>query len=168
MKYWIITDTHYRHQAIIDKYGRPHDFESRIDGSLAQIEDNDILIHLGDICFKDPAIVHHEKIKPLKCKKWLTIGNHDKKSPSWYIANGWDFVGESLVLPIYGKKIMFSHYPLVVPEGVDFNIHGHFHDNGHRKKDFLTMLDNRHLLLAIERTNYQAVTLEHFFKNAIL
>lgn len=167
MKYWIITDTHFAHPAIIDKYGRPSDFEILVDNSLRQIPETDVLIHLGDINLRDPAIVHHDHIQPLKCKKWLTLGNHDNKSINWYLTHGWDFAAERFIIPTMGLKIMFSHYPHPIPDGVDYNIHGHFHDNEHRRIDFLDMLNDQHLLLAIENTNFEALPLEDFFQLAI-
>lgn len=47
---YIITDTHFNHSAMIPYCGRPENFDELIWKGLDQLKDDDILIHLGDIC----------------------------------------------------------------------------------------------------------------------
>jgi hypothetical protein len=54
-------------------------------------------------------------------------------------------------------RIAFTHEPMVVvPDDVDFNAHGHLHDNTHR----LFEPGPKHRLVAIERTDYAPVLVE--------
>jgi calcineurin-like phosphoesterase family protein len=171
---FVITDTHFNHANMVQYCGRPRNFTELIGLSLlkADFNSNDTLIHLGDVCFGKDAETHAKYIEPLKCKKWLLRGNHDKKSNGWYLSHGWDFVGDTFLGHYFGKAVLFSHTP---QKGeFDYNIHGHFHNNLHRllegryvvegeeernREDLLTLTD-KHKLLAIEETNYQPVKLE--------
>lgn len=167
MKTFIITDTHFNHQKLVELCGRPQNHTELIGGNLLKMNftEQDILIHLGDVCIGRDAEAHDKYIKPLKCKKWLVLGNHDRKSRNWYLNHGWDWVGYQFSDSFFGKKILFSHIPLSNWEsnGFDFNIHGHFHNNDHHPE--LRNTDGKHLLLAIENTFYKPILLETFLTN---
>jgi len=164
--YWLITDTHFNHKKMFEYCDRPQDYEARIRESLLAIPENDILIHLGDICIGQDMAIHDKYIKPLQCKTILVKGNHDGKSDNWYLNNGWDFVVRRMIIKESGKHILFSHMPQTKEVGKykpDMNIHGHFHNSTHRHTDFKEMYDDHyHKLLAIEFTDYQAVKLDSF------
>lgn len=178
MKIWLITDTHFGHDKIKTYCERPDNFEKTILKNLKKVlNHDDILIHLGDFCIGNDAKWHELFMSAVPCKKWLLLGNHDSKSSSWYLSHGWDFVGNSIQVSYFGKKILFSHTPLAIGEN-DLMIHGHFHNTLHRllekqwvskeeekrnEKD-LQMLSSQHKLLAIEYTDYQPVLLEKFIK----
>ena len=89
----------------------------------------------------------------MHCRKWLVKGNHDKKSYTWYLTHGWDFVGDSIRLYIHGKYVHFSHIPN--PNDYYLNVHGHLHNNDHREA-----LDDRCILYSPELENYQPLTLQ--------
>ena len=110
-KYWIITDTHFNHQKIHDFCDRPVGFEETILKNMENcIGENDILIHLGDVAWKDDGYWHN-RIMEIPCfRRWLVKGNHDRKTQSWYLNRGWDFVGKTLSLDIHNRRIIF---PLV-------------------------------------------------------
>jgi calcineurin-like phosphoesterase family protein len=166
MKYWIITGTHFSQETMVTKYGRNSGYESDIIKNLKEVVKNDdVIIHLGDICWEN-----HKHWNYLFCgifpfaKKWLVLGNHDNKSMSWYL-KCWDFVAESFTLDIYGKKIIFSHIPQPDTE-YDYNIHGHLHDNDHRKSEpeISKILTKKHKLISIEQTNYKPLELEKLIR----
>jgi calcineurin-like phosphoesterase family protein len=163
-KYWIISDTHFGHDNITEFCGRPDDFEDRIlMGLVNNVGPNDILIHLGDICFGRNANEWHEKLMSIKCyKKWLAIGNHDPKSNIWYLEHGWDYVSYRLSMSMYGKKILFSHKPMA-DDGYDINIHGHFHNIDHRRHEpeLVAIKNDKQFLISMEETNYQPVHLRN-------
>lgn len=162
MKYWITTDTHFGHDAMIDYCDRPQDFERRILEGLSVVDDNDILIHLGDFCIGDDVFWHEIFMNNVKGKKWLVRGNHDRKSTTWYFRHGWDTVVKSIGMHIYGKRIILSHKPSYSLSS-DLNIHGHMHNSNHRKYKTLERLLSyplKHELLSIENTNYQPVLLQ--------
>jgi calcineurin-like phosphoesterase family protein len=171
MKIYLTTDTHFFHDKMVQYCGRPQNHTELIGGYLLgmNLTSEDILIHLGDVSMGHDQEAHDLYIKPLKCKKWLLLGNHDKKSMSWYIANGWDWVGESMYQNLFGKKILFSHIPVKWDHVYDLNIHGHFHNSDHRKHEpELVKISNRwQKLLAIEYTNYQPVLLEDFIREGV-
>ena len=50
INFWVMTDFHFGHKAMIELCGRPINFEDRILKGLKIIKDEDILIFLGDIC----------------------------------------------------------------------------------------------------------------------
>ena len=165
MKIYLITDTHFNHE-IIKKYcGRPDNYEDLIQKGLVQLKPEDLLIHLGDVCIGNDVEVHEKYIMPLECKKWLVRGNHDRKSNSWYMSHGWDFVGRQVKDVYFGKKILFSHKPKIDDGWYDLNIHGHFHNSHHRDQepDLLAIKNDKHKLLAIEH-HYQPVSLQKFIK----
>jgi len=171
-KIWIISDTHFNHDKMVDYCNRPKNFEELIIKNLEVIKVEDILIHLGDVCFGNDK-ENNKKLTQLKCKKWLVKGNHDKKSNKWYLENGWDFVCESFSDNYFGKKILFSHCPMPA-EKYDLNIHGHFHnalprllrgewkvegEKERNEQDLLNLLNGKHKLVALEETNYKPILL---------
>lgn len=173
MKIYLITDTHFNHDKMVEYCGRPQNFDELIWESLLNLPKNCILIHLGDICIGNDVFIH-DCIKDLPYKKILVRGNHDRKSNNWYLEHCWDFVCDKFQDTYFGKKIMFSHVPAIDDGGFDINIHGHFHNTLHRllegkyvvdgekernERD-LRVLTPKHKLLAIEYTDYKPVLLE--------
>jgi len=159
---WLTTDTHFGHQMLIDKGYRPCGYDSRIRGHLLDLPPSNVLIHLGDVCIGNDEAHHQAFLGPLiyrRIKCWLIRGNHDKKSDSWYLKRGWDFVGESLVIQRHGKRILFTHRPSEHTEDCDVNIHGHLHATRHHD---LPGTDHKWLLLALEEVGYRPVRLEKF------
>lgn len=154
----LLADTHFGHNRLIELGYRPHDFEDRLQKSIAEIGPNIPIIHLGDVAFYDEEKWHYRimELRPYN-KKWLTLGNHDKKTLSWYLKQGWDFVGHSISLNIFGYKILFSHEPLPL-NGHDFNVHGHLHDSDHRLPEVQDILTDKHLLVKMEH-DYKPVSL---------
>jgi len=167
MNYWITTDTHFGHESILEWVGRPPNHEGLILKRLkAHLTKNDVLIHLGDVSWRNDAYWHEQlTVIPAK-RKYLVRGNHDNKSLSWYLDNGWDFVGDMISLNIYGKVILFSHKP-IRDNGYDLNIHGHFHNTDSRRHEpeLVAIKNNRQRLIMLEH-NYMPVSLRRFvFKN---
>lgn len=175
-RYWLTTDTHLGHKQMIEYCGRPEGFEQIILDNLKKVLlPSDVLIHLGDVCIGSDEKWNKELLS-LPGKKWLIKGNHDNKSNSWYLRQGWDFVGNTISDIFFGKKIVLSHAPVKVEEDIDLMIHGHFHNTLHRllekqwvspdeekrnEKD-LGNLTPKHKLLAIEYTNLEPVLLKNF------
>ena len=62
---------------------------------IHDISENDILIHIGDVAWKNEKYWHKKLINEIPAKKkWLIKGNHDRRTYSWYVERGWDFIGE--------------------------------------------------------------------------
>lgn len=160
---WLLPDTHFFHDKMVTDWGiRPHNYNDLIMKNLKRlVAPQDRMIHLGDVIF-----YKYDQLKPLldsiPCKKFLVMGNHDRKSRSWYMNNGFDFVADSFVV----GDIIFSHKPIrSLPDGCRINIHGHFHNTNHRSHEpqYNEWYDTKvHRLVALEYTNYEPVNLKTF------
>lgn len=150
MKYSILTDTHFGHEASKKFCGRPDNFEDKIlAGAYNNITTGQVFIHLGDFCWGNDQNWHDLFFRNCKAKKkWLIRGNHDKKTNSWYLNHGWDFVSERIDLKMYGKEIILTHKPIEHFDNQNqINIHGHCHNIGHHPEHEAT---GQHKLLFIE------------------
>jgi calcineurin-like phosphoesterase family protein len=162
MRYWLTTDTHFGHEKLIEVFGRPENFVALIlDRMERTIKPEDVLIHLGDFCVTGDEKWHKLFREVVPGKHWLVLGNHDKKSDTWYLERGWDFVGKRIWLEKFGKKMLFSHKP-IADCGYDINVHGHFHDRrlDECEPELTTILTPKHVCLALEWTNYFPVHLQ--------
>lgn len=171
MRYWLITDLHLGHRKLEELSGRPSNFENLIIKNVGKmVLPEDILICLGDVtlCNSEESARWNKIFTSLPGKKILILGNHDKKSDSWYYSMGWDFVCKSFSIKFLGNRILFTHRPQEKFHRHNLNIHGHFHNNDHRTiEEEIREYYNPsfHKLLAIEYTNYQPILLETFLKN---
>ena len=162
MKYYLVTDTHFGHHALRKYCGRPDNADDILMNNIAStITRKHILIHLGDFCIGHDRSWHREffrRIRPLKA--WLVRGNHDRKSTTWYLNHGWDYVGESIYLNRHSVNIAMSHEPLN-NNGYDLNIHGHSHNTNHH--DYNLTHKDRHLIFM--EHHYQPIRLNKIIKN---
>lgn len=163
MKIYIISDTHFNHEGIINFCNRPQTHELLLLDGMSKIKESDCLIHLGDVGLGKDETVHGLINQTVKCRKILIMGNHDSKSWSWYMDHGWDFVCDAFRLKYCGKIIMFSHVPQPWDGVWEINIHGHLHNLGHRDKEFKE-LRKWHRLYAPELMNYQPIELTKFIQ----
>jgi len=164
MKIYLITDIHFEHDLMSTKCGRPVGYEQKVLNAIAHtVKSEDILINLGDFCWHRDAYWHEQYMLYAKCRNWFVIGNHDGKTATWYMSHGWQWAGESCVLTYTGKKILFSHKPMPNAE-YDWNVHGHFHNTTRENQlaaepELAPILNDKHVLVAIEYTNYQPIEL---------
>jgi calcineurin-like phosphoesterase family protein len=115
----------------------------------------DLILHLGDVAF---GFVNLKSLlNGLPGRKILIVGNHDAKSVSYYMSNGFSFACGGLLL----SRIYFTHEPApVLPEGAEFNIHAHCHNSvpeGWRRYPHCR-------LFALEYTNYEPRQVEKFLR----
>lgn len=158
MRIFCVSDTHFSHAKIIE-YGRPPDYEEKIKKNLKlMIRPEDLLLHLGDISLGNDKENSNWFKRVLKCRTILVKGNHDNKSYSWYLDNGWDFVCREFAGKYFGKKVIFSHVPFLYDtERYEVNIHGHLHAGIHHEDFDKTGRDFR--LVSMELSNYLPVLL---------
>jgi len=167
-QYWVIADRHLGHEKLVrDGYRKP-DFEYQILSNITQaMFPGDVLIDLGDVTFYNHKFWHEQmfNLRIPETKHWLIRGNHDPQSNGWYLDHGWDFVGEQLILDMFGKKILFSHEPQCKTNCFDINIHGHLHDGTHR----LDQTFDYHCLVQIEQTlapvNLKSLVDQHYLRS---
>ena len=150
-------DWHFGHNKVVDKGHRKFGFEYEICGELAEkagpLTD---LVFLGDFCFGQDALWHERAMKVLSlcaCKT-LVLGNHDKKTRSWYLSHGWDVVCTGIMINRWGSNIYLSHKPLADTRHVDLNVHGHLHNIGHRTEDHQKIRSDKHILVESETKPY--------------
>lgn len=157
MEIYVISDTHFGHVKLQDADIRPKDNDARLWAGIDALPDDCILMHLGDLTLGHDAITHMTLAK-YKFKKWLILGNHDNHSTSYYVRNGWDFVGNEVMINMFGHNILFSHYPLPKRDGVGKNIHGHLH--GGKSRGFPDFYDeDYHIEVTPEVIGYRPAKL---------
>ena len=157
---WLIADTHFGHERVIEYENRPFADVHEMDWILMEnwnhtVSDGDDVWHLGDfgLCPK-PRI--REIVPKLKGHKHIVLGNHDRRTGNIAF---WNSLGFETVIPfiqpqmhsVY-KGIYFSHVP--IKECGQFNIHGHIHgrDSG---------LDpSRYQCVSVECTEYKPIGLD--------
>jgi calcineurin-like phosphoesterase family protein len=167
MNYYLITDSHFGHARCYLEWGRPKGYEDKIFNHIkAMVRPEDVLIHLGDLFFGHEAEWMEKLVAIKPFKIWLVLGNHDRKSNTWYLTHGFDWVGDSFSLTLYGKRILLSHVPIQDFGQYDINVHGHFHDidQSHHEAEFVAIKNNKHFLLSMEATNYQPLSLKRIIK----
>jgi calcineurin-like phosphoesterase family protein len=179
---WIITDTLFFHKNMEDKVKwssdhdakcfRPKNFTHKIKAEWNRlVNENDLVYHLGDVAFREGKL--KALMSQLTGTKILIKGNHDKKPFQYYMERGFAAVCDSIIVDYrtmikskhkrhmkYTKAIL-SHKPVDIPEGVDINIHGHFHNipRGRWEPELVKKLTVNHYRLALEETKYRPVLL---------
>lgn len=145
-KWWVISDTHFGHNKLVELCGRPEDFSDRILANIERmVKPSDVLIHLGDVTWGT--------IPKFPCKTILVRGNHDAHKYKYYMNKGFDFACDSFSLKYGGVDILFTHKPALFHEH-DLNVHGHLHNVCEVKSVC------PHYLVSLEYTNYEPILLD--------
>lgn len=157
-KLWVIADTHFTHQMLVDEGIRPSDYNEQIINNWNdKVSIQDYVVHLGDVIFGQDKTRLKLIMDQLFGHKILIKGNHDLKPDKWYLDMGFEHVYESAVW----NDILFTHSPVAIPEGIRLNVHGHLHGNsGHRFEEVAHILTPSHRLVALEVTGYMPLRLE--------
>lgn len=164
MRTWLISDTHFNHIKLSEWGGRSGDWQEKLWAGLEGLPAGDTLIHLGDVCIGDDIEIH-KRIAALSCRTILVLGNHDKKSKSWYQEHGWDFVCNGLELIFNGHYLHLSHRPQRPQGHHTYNIHGHTHGNMHRSEEYLEFYSSEyHIDISPELVGYSPILLDTLLK----
>lgn len=178
MKTYLISDCHLNHAKIKTWCQRPDDFTERIDHNVMHtLKPGDLLLNLGDMGIGEPELYMKtvRKWKDYGIRHVLVRGNHDQKSPQWYMDNGFDFCCDAMIY----RGAWLTHKPWLgeLPEGTHVNVHGHLHNvwNGFlptdpekEQEEFVfaakngKLLRTFHRLFAVEYTNYFPVEFDKF------
>jgi len=167
MNYWLVSDTHFNHSNLEEWGGRSGNWQQELWEGIAAIPNSDILIHMGDICIGNDSEIHKELSERLVGTKGILVrGNHDKKSMTWYLEHGWDFVCDQIGLQFHGVDLLLSHRPMPPDTWrYRYNIHGHTHGNMHRAEEYLAWYDkNFHVDISPELVGYKPIRLDTLMK----
>ena len=144
-KIFITADNHFFHKNIIRYCNRPFNSVEEMNETMIKnwndiVNDNDIVIHLGDFAFRNRAREIRSKLNGTII---LIRGNHDYNLSE---SDGFIIVEGNLII---GNNIL-SHRPLQeIPKGF-INIFGHIHHN----KAYSGKC------VCVEQTNYEPVELD--------
>lgn len=172
MKIFVISDTHFNHEKMIEYCGRPFGFNDIIIKNWnKKVSADDLVIHLGDVILGRDSDLKGIMAN-LPGKKIICRGNHDHHNNQWYMDAGFDFVCDYYVY----DNIAFSHAPLTplpyqtikqhsrdtvfINREVEFNIHGHFHNSNHRNNEKIKDRYYDYAYYAKNRDKYRLVQIE--------
>lgn len=166
MNYYLTADLHLGHETVARERKRPDNAEDLILSSIRRIEDHAVHICLGDVAFDQEHEWHQRIREQTKARAIMVMGNHDKRTMTWYYERGWDFICVRFDLVLFGKRLAFSHKPVVDDGSFDFNIHGHFHDcpAEYWESELKARLTEKHLLIKMEHS-YKALNVQHVIAN---
>ena len=165
---WIISDTHFNHEAIKKYCDRPDNCDQIMIDSMQSVPETDVLIHLGDVIFNKAGELTNI-LSGVKATKVLVKGNHDLNKTRWYMTHGFDYACQFLVM----SNIVFTHIPIdmntyfVKMMGWKYNVHGHFHNTPHRKiqPDISSFYDEKlNILYSPEILGYKPIPLEELIR----
>ena len=128
---YFTSDFHLGHSGIITMQDRPFATVDEMDRVLltnynAVVRKNDTVYILGDICHHMQADAANEIIGRMNGKKYLLVGNHDKKYDPTLFAEIKDFMTVSL----NGTYFALMHYPMLSwpkKNSGSIQLHGHIH-----------------------------------------
>ena len=154
--WFVIADTHFFHDNIAKYEDRPENHNYLILKNWNRVvQQGDRVLHLGDLTLGDKQ-ESRRLIKQLNGKKFIILGNHDKKSNGWYRD-----LGFTVIMPTYqffnnGRTlVLVSHEPdKGFDEGkmIGVNVHGHIHLGKHR--EFYPKHPKRFINVSVEVINY--------------
>ncbi len=160
---YIISDTHFNHKNIIKYENRPFNSIEEMNDAMikrwnAVVNDDDIVIHLGDVGLGQESSLKWI-VPSLKGHKILVRGNHDTKSKQFYLDCGFEEVLPSFIKEIGGTKIFFSHRPDARPgnshDTYDLHFYGHVHTKDYHGA--LPTIARNGACLCVERWDYTPV-----------
>ncbi len=158
IKFLILADPHFGHNKIKEICQRPDDYNEQLLFNVGKYtHHNSVLILLGDFSFYNHDLWVSRFMDALKGKCWLIRGNHDRKSNSWYLKNGFDCIADTLSLKAHGKNLLFSHKPIYDLDEDTINIHGHLHANPHHP-EYDNKTSANHILVCAEH-DYKPIPL---------
>ena len=165
MKHWFTSDTHFGHTNIIKYCNRPFENIDQMNKKIIDnwnncVQEDDIVYHLGDFCFKSDS--NSGKGQNVKSKEWLSQlkgniiiikGNHDKNNSTKTIIH-------NMTLVFGGFKINLVHNPEHFSHSHDFNLVGHVHNNF--KYSFNK--DKLCINVGVDVWDFKPITLEQIIK----
>jgi calcineurin-like phosphoesterase family protein len=154
---YIIGDTHFNHDKVIDYENRPFKNIKEMNKKLIKnwnktISNKDIVYHLGDFAWGNKREVK-KIVGKLKGYKVLIKGNHDRQYDNgWWHNVGFDDVIHGGI--ILDNFYLLSHEPMYINSNMPYvNIHGHMHSNRMEGKSYYNV--------SVELNDYKPVSFEY-------
>lgn len=130
---YFISDTHFGHNNIIKYCGRPFSDPMEMDDTIIRnwklrVNPEDEVYHLGDVSFSSRDRTD-EILSQLPGRKYLIIGNHDKKRLK-YLEPHFKWCKDYWELKRDNIQIVLSHYQMYDWNGMfhgSWMFHGHSH-----------------------------------------
>lgn len=165
VRQFVISDTHFGHDRIIQYTQRPFKTVTEMDERMVRnwnhlVTSDDIVYHLGDFTHKpnyDPELL----FRRLKGRKILIRGNHDRETVGKYLNWGWNAVLDSATLTFCGSTILLIHEPITyVPRHpIEFVFHGHIHNNS-ISQSLGVVVPDAHVNVSVEKIDYRPRLIE--------
>lgn len=159
---WVISDTHFYHQAIIGYCDRPFKTAEEMNDYMVTmwnetVKDGDKVYHLGDVYMGNNNGEAEGLLKSLKGQKRLILGNHDSGKDQ-ILQRVFKKIDVWRMFPEFG--LLLTHVPVhesTLGEGRFMgasllNVHGHIHQNK-SPSDF-------HQCVCVEWTDFKPVNIE--------
>lgn len=169
---YFTADLHLGHRGIITMQDRPFGDVNEMNRIMIQnynavVNRNDTVYILGDICHHMEVDAVNEIIGKLNGKKYLIVGNHDKKyDPSLFVE-----VRDFMTVSLNGEYFALMHYPMLSwpkKNSGSYQLHGHIHArmdyNEKNRADGTRRYD-----VGVDANNYYPVSVKQvldFFKEA--
>lgn len=134
------SDTHFRHQNILQYSQRPFTDVTEMDRVLIEnwnktVSPDDTVYHLGDFAFGEPSQIA-KIVAQLNGKIVLVRGNHDKH-PEKLAEVFSEGIHDQITLIVEGQRVLLHHYPFLCYAGTysgcrpTWQLFGHLHLKPH-------------------------------------
>lgn len=169
---WFVSDTHWSHEKLCSVFKRPNGRFVRpfanademdrimIENWNRVVQDDDVVINLGDVAIKHAALKIHYQ---LKGTKRLQMGNHDISDAKDFLKHFETILGPIKVDDSFGNSYIISHMPIhqdCLAPWCKANIHGHLHIN--------VVNDPRYISMCMEQIDYTPFHLDEVHKRVDL
>lgn len=174
--FYVLSDTHWFHKNIIKYCNRDTNHDSiMVERWNKVVGPDDVVLHLGDLVFTPKSGLQDQflyQIAPaLNGRKYLILGNHDKKS--WTKLYG--EAGFEVIKPFNIKyreyEVSFDHYPAKTAIRVGdrhIRVHGHIHNSGYNwSGNRKEMKRYGNINVSVEVIDYTPQPIEHLLDKAI-
>ena len=165
MKRYIIADTHFGHQNVIQYENRPfHDLDAMnsklIEFWNSAVYQDDVVYVLGDFTLSRRLPIIESFVHQLAGRKVLIMGNHDTRIPKDYIECGFEVATRKPMMVDPGVILM--HEPFSDPS---FIVPGYLYFFGHVHSKRTTMDDHPNCrCVSVERIGYKPIDLDECIK----
>ena len=164
-KIWLISDTHFNHEKIIEYCSRPFENVKAMNKNIIKnwnsvVKNGDKVYHLGDFGFGSKEQIK-DIVSQLNGDIYLIRGNHCNHPNQWYRDCGFK--------EVYDKPIVFEEFYILSHEPMPFiaetrlplcNIFGHVHDS-----TMFKTFGPRHACVCVERHDYAPIDFENIKAN---